>query len=108
VEGDARHGIRTMAILYSPATALLAGHLLVGAAYLLTIGLVLHHLQHSAPSFKDLALLIGHVALLVLFIVNAFSIRLGDQGSVRTFYLRFWLFFFAEYALYLVAYVGPW
>jgi homogentisate phytyltransferase/homogentisate geranylgeranyltransferase len=108
VEGDARHGIRTMAILYSPSTALYAGHLLVGAAYLVTIAAEFAGIRSSAvPAVKDLTLLLGHVLLLVLFILNALSIDLADKGSVRKFYQRFWLFFFAEYVLYLLAYSTP-
>ena len=107
MEGDARHGIRTLAILYSPLTAFYAGHLLIGAAYLFTIALELHNQRINGTYLvKDMVLLIGHALLLVLFVVNAFSIRMSDVGSVRKFYQRFWLFFFAEYLLYLAAYLA--
>ncbi len=108
VEGDARYHIRTLAILYSPRTAVIAGHLLVGAAYLFTIAMKYAGFRVSAtPSMETSVLLYGHIVLFALFIMNAFSIRLGRYSSIRKFYKRFWWFFFAEYVLYLVAYVAP-
>jgi len=108
VKGDAKYRIRTLAILYSPRTAVIAGHLLVGAAYLFTIGMKYADLRASTtPSMETRVLLYGHVVLLALFIINAFSIRLGRYTSIRKFYKRFWWFFFAEYLLYLAAYLSP-
>ena len=108
VEGDARYSIRTLALLYSPRLALLAGHALVGAAYVFTIVMQYRDL-HTAedPTLETKVLLGGHVLLFVLFLVNATTMRLGQHASMRTFYARFWWFFFAEYVLYLIAYLVP-
>lgn len=106
IEGDKKYNIRTFAILYSPRAALITGHLLVGAAYLFTIGMKYLDFTRSAiPPFETKVLLYGHVLLLGLFILNAFSIKLADHRSVEKFYTRFWWFFFAEYILYLIAYL---
>jgi homogentisate phytyltransferase/homogentisate geranylgeranyltransferase len=108
VVGDARHGIRTLALRYSPRTALIAGHLLVGSAYIATI--TVEHAWLAKGDIPDEhagVLMFGHAGLFLLFILNALVLRLR-HGSIQKFYLRFWWFFFAEYLLYLSAYAGPW
>ena len=105
MEGDAKYNIKTFAILYSPKAALITGNLLVGLAYLFTI--YMKYVDFSIleiPSYETRVLLYGHIILFALFIINAFSIRLGEQQSIKKFYKRFWWFFFAEYVVYLVAY----
>lgn len=105
VEGDAKYNIKTFAILYSPKVALISGHVLVGLAYMFTIFLKFVAYSNAAvPSFETKVLLYGHILLVVLFIANSFSIRLAEHRSVQKFYKRFWLFFFAEYLVYLIAY----
>lgn len=106
IEGDSKYNIKTFAIQYSPKTALIAGHLVVGLAYLFTISLKAgDFFTAQSPSVETVILLSGHCILFVLFILNAFTIRLGDQRSTQNFYKRFWWFFFAEYAVYLLAYL---
>ncbi len=105
IEGDAKYNIKTFAILYSPKVVLIMGNLLVGFAYTGTIYMKwLDYIMTEIPSFKTKVLLVGHLILLGLFIINAFSIRLNEHQSIKKFYTRFWWFFFAEYALYLLAY----
>ena len=107
IEGDAKYHIKTFAILYSPRVVLIAGNLLVGFAYAFTISLKwLDYISEDMASFKTSVLLYGHLILLGLFIINAFSIRLNKHESIKKFYKRFWWFFFAEYALYLLAFSG--
>jgi len=106
VKGDARYRIHTLALVYSPKVALIAGHVLVGSAYAFTIAAFIFG---SAGEGCDAScvriLLYGHVVLFLLFLTNAIFLRADEVGSVRRFYQRFWLFFFAEYVLYLVAYL---
>jgi homogentisate phytyltransferase/homogentisate geranylgeranyltransferase len=105
IEGDARFHIQSLAIRYSPKTTVITGHLLVGSAYLFTIYMqFINYKLSDTPSFETKALLFGHIMLLLLFIFNAFSIRINQHSSVQQFYKRFWWFFFAEYLLYLIAY----
>ena len=105
IEGDAKYNIKTFAILYSPKVVLITGNLLVVFAYGFTIYLKwVDYIFAEIPSFKTRVLLVGHLILLGLFIINAFSIRLNEHQSIKKFYKRFWWFFFAEYALYLLAY----
>lgn len=105
IEGDAKYNIKTFAILYSPKVVLIMGNLLVVLAYTGTIYMKwLDYIISEIPSFKTKVLLVGHLILLGLFIINAFSIRLNEHQSIKKFYTRFWWFFFAEYALYLLAY----
>jgi homogentisate phytyltransferase/homogentisate geranylgeranyltransferase len=105
VEGDSKYNIRTLAILYSSKVALIAGHILVGSAYLFTIYLKSIDIKSSEnPALETQILFYGHLVLFALFILNAFSIQLQKHESVKQFYKRFWLFFFAEYLLYFAAY----
>jgi homogentisate phytyltransferase / homogentisate geranylgeranyltransferase len=105
IEGDAKYNIKTFAILYSPKVVLLIGNLLVGLAYTSTIYMKwMDYIRTETPSFETKTLLVGHLILLGLFIINAFSIHLNEHQSVKKFYKRFWWFFFAEYALYILAY----
>lgn len=105
MEGDAKFNIKTFAILYSPKVVLKTGILLVGLAYLFTIYMkLIDYFNTGNPSFETRVLLFGHIILFGFFIINAFSIRLGELQSIKKFYKRFWWFFFAEYLVYLVAY----
>lgn len=105
IEGDATYHIKTFAILYSPKVVVIAGNLLVGFAYVFTIYLKwLDYDSTEILTFKTKVLLFGHLIVLGLFIINAFSIRLSEHPSIKKFYMRFWWFFFAEYALYILAY----
>lgn len=107
MEGDAKFKIKTLAILYSPKVALITGNLLVAAAYLFTIYMKWDDFFNAGtPGFETRVLFIGHLVLFGCFCINALSIRLGDPRSVKKFYKRFWWFFFAEYAVYLLAYAG--
>lgn len=95
VEGDAKFKINTLAIQYSPKTALIIGNVIVSLAYLYSI------INTSASEF----LLYGHVMLWALFILNTIGIKLKNHQSIRKYYKRFWWFFFAEYLLYLIYYI---
>jgi homogentisate phytyltransferase/homogentisate geranylgeranyltransferase len=106
MKGDARHGIKTLAIVHSPRATLIAGNILLGAAYLFTIYLKYNEYHFSGiASGETKTLFYGHIILLVLFILNSFSIRFESSTSVQRFYKRFWWFFFAEYIIYLLAYI---
>ena len=105
-EGDAKYKIKTLAILYSQKTALIAGTSLVGVAFgMLIYYYTVSYFISEQPSFSTNLLLFGNCILLSLFIVNTAMIRLKKHNSIKQFYKRFWLFFFAEYALYLIAFI---
>lgn len=105
MEGDAVYHIRSMAIVYSPRTVFTTGNLLVGGMYMLSIGFYYAGAIGAVPVFSSLVLFWGHIILLLLFIANAWHTNLAQPYSVIKFYKRFWWFFFAEYALYLMAYL---
>ncbi|MFM9946044.1 MAG: homogentisate phytyltransferase [Bacteroidia bacterium] len=107
MEGDAKYNIKSLAILYTPKITLILGHLMVGAAYLFTIYMKYIDFSLSKiPSFQTKVLYYGQIVLFILFIGNAFSIKLNQHQSLKIFYKRFWWFFFAEYLLYLMAYIS--
>jgi homogentisate phytyltransferase / homogentisate geranylgeranyltransferase len=94
-EGDAIYHIDTLAVRYSKRNALLGGTLLVCAAYAGVLAWSLF-----AAERKVLFLVLAHGILFALFLMNYFSVRLEESGSIKKFYLRFWVFFFAEYVLF--------
>jgi homogentisate phytyltransferase / homogentisate geranylgeranyltransferase len=89
--GDAVFRIRTFPLLYNRRVALFTGAALVLAAYCYCIGWAWH---------RSAFLLWSHIALLLLFLGNLFTVRLERPASIKGFYLRFWVFFFAEYGVW--------
>jgi len=96
-EGDSRFHISTLAIIYSKKNALRGGTLLVALAY---CGAIVWSVAYAGN--HQLMLMVAHAILFALFLLNYFSVKLDDPVSIRKFYLRFWVFFFAEYILFAV------
>ena len=96
-EGDKQYHIKTFALLYSKRNALIGGGVITGFAYLYVIYWAI---TSSIPN--KTFLLVAHTVLLLLFCFNFLKVRLGQQHSVKKFYLRFWIFFFAEYIVFSV------
>jgi homogentisate phytyltransferase / homogentisate geranylgeranyltransferase len=100
-KGDAQYQIRTFPLLYSARYAFIMGNLLVMGAYLLAIGYGYRAIQpHSW------LLSIGHGALLAAFIGHVLTSSIATPEGTYRFYMRFWVFFFAEYLLMLGYGVG--
>jgi homogentisate phytyltransferase / homogentisate geranylgeranyltransferase len=91
-EGDAVFKFKTFPLLYNKNLALQAGGTFVIIAYIVIIA--------WAYSTSNNFLLYTHILMLVLFMVNLYSVKLSDHASVKRFYLRFWIFFFAAYILF--------
>lgn len=107
IEGDAIYKIKTLAIVYSPRFVFITGSILIILTYLLTILLKYPAVKNVGDSsFQSIVLFYGHILMLVLFILNSFTVNLQNNASVKKFYKRFWWFFFAEYMLYLIAYLN--
>ena len=96
-EGDDQFHIKTLAVLYSRRNALLGGTMLVCAAYVY----VLLWSYFNAINNKNY-LLLTHGILFAFFLLNYFSVKINDKTSIKNFYLRFWVFFFAEYIVFAV------
>ena len=96
-EGDEKFHVRTLAVLYSKKNALLGGTLLVAIAYVAVLTWSYFYAIKN-PWY----LIITHGLLFIFFLLNYFSVQLNDKNSVKKFYLRFWVFFFAEYILFAV------
>lgn len=95
IEGDAKFNIKTLAISFSPKHVLIAGNLVVGISYIFSI----------ISSIEEGVLFYGHIVLMILFLLNSLSLKLNQHQSIKKYYQRFWWFFFAEYLLYLLAYI---
>lgn len=92
INGDRSFKIQSLAILYSPKTVLIAGHILLIPVYLI-----------SVYFYRNSALMgWGHLALLSLFITNTAVLKPSKSSGYKLYYKRFWYLFFAEYLLYLV------
>ncbi len=96
-EGDEKFNVKTLAVLYSKKNALTGGTLMVGAAYILVLLWSFFYAEKNSWY-----LIITHGILFIFFLLNYFSVKLEDKNSVKKFYLRFWVFFFAEYILFAV------
>jgi homogentisate phytyltransferase/homogentisate geranylgeranyltransferase len=96
-EGDEKFHVKTLAVLYSKKNALLGGTLLVSIAYAAVLVWSFFYAVKN-PWY----LIITHGVLFILFLLNYFSVQLKDKNSIKKFYLRFWVFFFAEYILFAV------
>ena len=107
MKGDSIYQIKTLAILYSPKSVFITGTFLITLTYLITIFLKYPYaINSTTSSFQDMVLFYGNILLLLLFVINSFTINLAEHQSVKNFYKRFWWFFFAEYMLYLIAYLS--
>ena len=94
-EGDEKFHVRTLAVLYSKKNALAGGTLMVGIAY---VAVLLWSFFYAIKN--PWYLVVTHGLLFIFFLVNYFSVQLKDNDSIKKFYLRFWVFFFAEYILF--------
>jgi homogentisate phytyltransferase / homogentisate geranylgeranyltransferase len=93
-EGDKQFHFKTLSVLYSKNVALIGGSIMVVLAYLFCIGWSYVNAQ--------LLLCISHIVLLLLFVINLLSLKLDHAKSIKNFYLRFWVLFFAEYIVFAV------
>ncbi len=96
-DGDNQYHIKTLAVMYSKATALYGGFSLVVAAY--SCMLVW---SFTTTQYNTKFLSIAHLVLLALFFFNLFFLEIKNQASIKSFYLRFWVFFFVEYLVFTV------
>jgi homogentisate phytyltransferase/homogentisate geranylgeranyltransferase len=96
-EGDDRYHIKTLPVLYSRKLALYGGTVLVGIAY---IYVLLWCYFGVIKNWKFL--FASHTVLFLLFILNFILVDLDDKNSIKNFYLKFWVFFFAEYIVFSI------
>jgi homogentisate phytyltransferase / homogentisate geranylgeranyltransferase len=96
-DGDNQYHIKTLAVLYSKKVALYGGFSLVVAAYSCMLVWC-----YTTREYNTNFLGIAHLVLLILYFLNLFFLRLKDKASIKKFYLRFWVFFFAEYMVFMV------
>lgn len=94
-EGDEKFHVKTLAVLYSKKNALFGGTVMVSAAY---VAVILWSFFYATKSREYL--LTTHGLLFTLFLLNYSFVKLTDKDSIKKFYLRFWVFFFAEYILF--------
>jgi len=96
-EGDSKFDIKTFPLLYSKRNALWGGTILVSLAYAYVL-----YWSSTANYPNTNFLIIADIILFILFLINFASVKLNDQLSIKKFYLRFWVFFFAAYGVFAV------
>ncbi len=92
-EGDAVYHIRTFPLLYSQGTTFRLGSALLVLAYVVAIVL-------CWP--LGWWLVGGHAVLLLLFVAHVWRSDTTHREGIYRFYMGFWVFFFAEYLLFLL------
>lgn len=105
MRGDAEFRIRSLALLKSVRFTHIAGSSIIIVAYVVSI-IWLVQTAGLNSSVKYGTLIYGHIILLLVFISYTVLSKKNSQTDLRKFYKRFWLFFFAEYSLYLIAHAG--
>jgi homogentisate phytyltransferase/homogentisate geranylgeranyltransferase len=105
MKGDSIYRIKTLAIVYSPKFVIIAGTTFIAILYIITIAIKYPLvLKTTDPLFQDKVLFYGNISLFLLFIINSLVTKTANLASLKIFYKRFWLFFFAEYLVYLIAF----
>jgi len=96
VKGDEQHQIKTLPVLYSISAAFRYGSGLVIAAYIATL---VYALQYMAEG--KVYIIAAHGVLLTLFLFHVLRANISTREGIYRFYMRFWVFFFAEYAVFM-------
>jgi homogentisate phytyltransferase / homogentisate geranylgeranyltransferase len=91
-DGDAAYSIRTFPLLYSNEATIRVGKALLVLAYLAAI-VVCWPLGWWLAG--------GHAVLLLLFLGHVWRSDTSHRAGIYRFYMGFWVFFFAEYLLFL-------
>lgn len=94
VEGDLQHKVKTLAVLYSIKTAYWTGGMIVLLAYA-------YGLWFSYARIDSQWLLITHAVLGAAFVVHLMRSDTSTRAGIYRFYMVFWVFFFAEYGVYI-------
>lgn len=105
VEGDKEFNLKTLPVLYSTRTAIKLGLVLICFAYIFCIVSYSNILLKYENNLRGNYLMFGHLILMIMFIYLIYKIDLKNKVSIQSFYKNFWLFFFAEYILYLTSYI---
>ncbi len=95
--GDKQFNFKTFPILYSKKKALTIGSGLVLLAYSYAM---FWSWQHNIS-----VLFWIHGMLMLLFVINLTYVQVENLLSIQKFYMRFWVFFFAEYLLFAFYYL---
>lgn len=96
IEGDARHGIRTLSIRLGSRRVLWVGVILLLCTYVfLMVYPLFGSLSVNLPVFLG-----AHLLFAVALIARAFTVRLTDMLSIARFYQFIWVLFFLEYGVF--------
>jgi homogentisate phytyltransferase/homogentisate geranylgeranyltransferase len=104
VKGDKIFKLKSLPILYSSKTVLNIGYGFVSVAYITCI--VYFGTQLDLHVSRYAILFYGHIILLLAFTVYFLKSNKNDKKSLRRFYKTYWLFFFAEYLVFMFAFIN--
>jgi homogentisate phytyltransferase/homogentisate geranylgeranyltransferase len=98
--GDAEAAIDTLAVKAGASKAFRLGSITVGCAYLIgAIG----PLVITTQGYHAWVLALGHMVLGTVFVSFTAKTNPESQVQIKRFYKLFWVLFFAEYSLFLLA-----
>ncbi len=101
VRGDAGENLGTLAIRYGVLGAFKLGTFTVIGAYIIAVFVPLIVPMHEA---QPKIISIGHLILGTVFTTLAFRTDPGNQVKISRFYKAFWILFFLEYLLFVIAF----
>lgn len=101
VRGDAGENLRTLAIRYGVfGTYRLGTYMVIGAYVIAVFAPLLIPMNAANPEIIS----IGHILLGASFTTLAFRTNPDNQMKIRRFYKAFWVLFFLEYLLFVLAF----
>lgn len=95
VEGDRQHQVKTLAVLYSINLAYWVGGAIVLGAYV-------YGVYYSFQLEHGRFLFFTHIFLALAFLLHLWRSDISRRQGIYRFYMMFWVFFFAEYVVYIV------
>ncbi|MEZ4804674.1 MAG: homogentisate phytyltransferase [Bacteroidia bacterium] len=101
VKGDKLFKLKSLPILYSSKTVLNIGFGLVSSAYICCIVYFGTQLERNFSRYD--ILFYGHIIVFFTFLTYFIKSNKSDEKSLRRFYKTYWMFFFAEYIVFLLA-----
>jgi homogentisate phytyltransferase / homogentisate geranylgeranyltransferase len=98
MNGDSKFQIKTFPILYTSHIAITIGSGLVFSCYVFVM--------YWSFLYRYWGLILIHLVAIVLFAINTFTVNVTEPKTFKPFYMRFWVFFFAEYIFFTLWSLG--
>lgn len=94
VKGDKQYGVQTLAATYNKKLAFILGNGIIILSYVVILSLF-------ATTYYSIFLLVAHALSLIAYVIYFYISKIKTQEDIYRFYMRFWVFFFLEYLLFI-------